>query len=57
MMLRTREIVDEHYNSWSYVARTQAEDALAACDQLNKYHFNLPVDLAVRQFTHIKDAF
>ena len=57
MVLRTREIVDEHYNQWSYVARTGADDALVVCDQLNKFTFRLPVDLAIRQFTHVKDAF
>jgi len=58
MVLRTREIVDEHYESWSYVARTGFEDALALLDaRLGAFAFRLPADLAVRHFRSMRDAF
>ena len=33
------------------------DDALVSLDRLSKLDFTLPVDLAVRPFTNIKDAF
>ena len=33
------------------------DDALVSLDRLSKLHFTLPVDLAVRPFNNIKDAF
>lgn len=57
MVLRTREIVDENYESWSYVAKTGFEDALALIDRLNQFTFQLPADLAVRHFRTMRDAF
>ena len=33
------------------------DDALISLDRLAKYEFNVPVDLAVRPFKNIKDAF
>jgi len=57
MILRTKEIVDEHYASWSYVARTGFDDACGSLEKLNRFTFCLPYDLAVRQFQNIKDAF
>lgn len=33
------------------------EDAFRSLERLNKYNYNLPIDLAVRPFQNIKDAF
>ena len=33
------------------------EDSLRSLEKLTNLHFELPVDLAVRQFQNIKDAF
>lgn len=33
------------------------QDAFHSLDRLTHVHFNLPVDLAVRQFQNMKDAF
>jgi len=33
------------------------QDAFHTLDRLTNYKFDLPVDLAVRQFQNIKDAF
>uniref|UniRef100_A0A914VCF6 RUN domain-containing protein n=2 Tax=Plectus sambesii TaxID=2011161 RepID=A0A914VCF6_9BILA len=57
MVLRTREIVEECYAPWSYVAKTGCEDVYALLEKLQQFDFDLPVDLAVRPFQHIKDAF
>lgn len=36
---------------------TGFQDAFHTLDRLTSYKFDLPVDLAVRQFQNIKDAF
>ncbi|XP_064599758.1 RUN domain-containing protein 1-like [Liolophura sinensis] len=57
LLYRTQSIIDFYYQDWSYAARTGFEDALKTLDKLNAVTFKLPVDLAVRQFSNIKDAF
>lgn len=37
--------------------QTGFQDAFHTLDRLTSYKFDLPVDLAVRQFQNIKDAF
>jgi len=56
-IFRTSAIVEEFYEPWSYVVHTQFEDIFCAMNKLKLVEFNLPVDLAVKQFNHIKDAF
>uniref|UniRef100_A0A915PYP3 RUN domain-containing protein n=1 Tax=Setaria digitata TaxID=48799 RepID=A0A915PYP3_9BILA len=53
----TRQIVEQCFASWSYVARTGCEDTYHLLEHLHKYNFHLPVDLAVRPFHQMKDAF
>ncbi|KAI1719496.1 RUN domain-containing protein [Ditylenchus destructor] len=50
-------IVSKCYHSWSYVCRTGCEDIRPLLERLHDYTFDLPVDLAVRPFEHIKEAF
>lgn len=57
MILRTKEIVDELYFPWSYVAKTGFDDACGALEKLNNLNFNLPTDLAIRPFQNIRDVF
>lgn len=57
IIFRTRQIVEQCYAPWSYVARTGCEDCYELLERLHKYHFDLPVDLAVRPFHQMKDAF
>ncbi|XP_063417130.1 RUN domain-containing protein 1-like isoform X2 [Mytilus trossulus] len=57
LLFRTQSLIDNYYQDWSYVARTGFDDAIKALDSLNKINFRLPVDLAVRPFSNIKDAF
>uniref|UniRef100_A0A915D7U6 RUN domain-containing protein n=1 Tax=Ditylenchus dipsaci TaxID=166011 RepID=A0A915D7U6_9BILA len=44
-------------SSWAYVCRTGCEDIRPLLEKLHEYNFDLPVDLAVRPFEHIKEAF
>ncbi|KAK3770224.1 hypothetical protein RRG08_064334 [Elysia crispata] len=57
LIFRTQSLIDTYYQDWSYVARTGFEDALRSLERLLVINFNLPVDLAVRPFSNIKDAF
>ncbi|XP_050408880.1 RUN domain-containing protein 1 [Patella vulgata] len=57
LLFRTQTLIDLYYQDWSYVARTGFDDALKALDRLNTVEFILPVDIAVRPFSKIRDAF
>jgi len=57
LLFRTQTLIDNYYQDWSYVARTGFDDALKSLERLLVISFNLPVDLAVRPFSNIKDAF
>lgn len=57
LLFRTQSLIDNYYQDWSYVARTGFDDAIKALERLNNINFKLPVDLAVRPFSNIKDAF
>ncbi|XP_015118618.1 RUN domain-containing protein 1 [Diachasma alloeum] len=57
LILQCQYLLENHYMSWSYVVKTGFQDAFHALDRLTTIHFDLPVDLAVRQFQNIKDAF
>ncbi|CAG5121196.1 unnamed protein product, partial [Candidula unifasciata] len=57
LLFRTQMLIDTYYQDWSYVARTGFEDALQSLEKLLVINFNLPVDLAVRPFSSIRDAF
>ncbi|XP_066995426.1 RUN domain-containing protein 1 [Anabrus simplex] len=57
LIFRCQKLVQLYYQSWSYLSRTGFEDTLQCLDQLTVHKFELPVDLAVRQFQNIKDAF
>lgn len=57
LVLRTSSLVEFYYQPWSYVMKTGFDDALQSLDKLAKLNMNLPVDLAVRPFNNIRDAF
>ncbi|VDO36409.1 hypothetical protein V3C99_017729 [Haemonchus contortus] len=57
IIFRTRHVVEMCYNSWSYVARTGCEELYTLLEGLHKYNVDLPVDLALRPFQQMKDAF
>lgn len=57
IILKTRSLIDLYYSSTSYVVNTGFQDTLQSLDRLSEYTFDLPVDLAVKQFQNIKDVF
>ncbi|XP_061717860.1 RUN domain-containing protein 1 [Cydia pomonella] len=57
IILKCRSLVDSYYSSTSYVVNTGFQDALQSLDRLTPHNFDLPVDLAVKQFQNIKDVF
>ncbi|XP_075977058.1 RUN domain-containing protein 1-like [Anticarsia gemmatalis] len=57
IILKSRSLIDAYYSSTSYVVNTGFQDALQSLDRLTPYNFELPVDLAVKQFQNIKDVF
>jgi hypothetical protein len=56
-ILTCGHLIQRHYETWSYVAMTAFEDGLQCLDRLTMFKFDLPVNLAVRRFTSINDAF
>lgn len=57
VIFKNKTIMKVCYSSTSYVANTGFQDSLQSLDRLNAFKFDLPVDLAVRQFQNIKDVF
>ncbi|XP_055301080.1 RUN domain-containing protein 1 isoform X2 [Sitodiplosis mosellana] len=57
LIYQSQELIEQYYTEWSYVAHTGFRDALRTIDRLSHHDFDLPVDLAVRQFQNIKDVF
>ncbi|KAK2174216.1 hypothetical protein NP493_817g01013 [Ridgeia piscesae] len=57
LILRTATLIEFYYQPWSYVIKTGFDDTLITLDSLSRQDFNLPVDLAIRPFQNIKDAF
>lgn len=51
------QVVDACYFSWSYVSRTGCEELYDLLDSLQQYNMNLPVDLALRPFEQMREAF
>lgn len=46
-----------HRNIYNLSLFSGFEDSLFSLEKLNRFQFDLPVDLAVRQLQNIKDAF
>lgn len=57
LLCRSGALIQPHYQPWSYMAHTGFESALDLLGRLSSLHFQLPVDLAVRQLKNIKDSF
>ena len=57
LILRNQNILEHFYAPWSYVVKTGFDDAFKAIERLNLYTFNLPVDVAVKQFQQMNEAF
>ncbi|XP_065072091.1 RUN domain-containing protein 1-like isoform X2 [Rhopilema esculentum] len=48
LVLRCPEMVDKHYERWSFVARTGFDEVLAELEKLADLNFFLPENLAIR---------
>lgn len=57
LIFRTQTLIDNYYQDWSYIARTGFDDGIKSLEKLNAVKFRLPVDLAIRPFSNIRDAF
>lgn len=57
LIYQCRQLVHAYYYPWSYAVHTGFQDALRCLDALTSVRFDLPVDLAIRQFQNIKDVF
>ncbi|KJH42964.1 hypothetical protein DICVIV_11042 [Dictyocaulus viviparus] len=57
IIFRSRHVVEMCYHTWSYVARTGCEELYTLLEDLHTYNVELPVDLALRPFQQMKDAF
>lgn len=57
LLFQCRQLINVHYQPWSYVMKTGFQDSLQSLDALTGHKFDLPVDLAIRQFQNIKDVF
>lgn len=55
LIFQCTELVHQHYSEDSYVSKTGFRDALRTIDRLSQYTFDLPIDLAIRQFQNISD--
>lgn len=57
VIFKNKTIMQICYSPTSYVANTGFQDSLQSLDRLTPFKFDLPIDLAVRQFQNIKDVF
>ncbi|KAM7439161.1 Rab GTPase binding [Porites harrisoni] len=57
LVTKSSSLIEEHYQSWSYVLKTGMSEATEHLERLNEYNFHLPEDLAIRHLTKISDAF
>jgi hypothetical protein len=56
-LLKTTVIIENYYQTWSYIKTTGFDDALKALDQLKVLNPNLPVDKSVRRNKLSKDVY
>ncbi|TRY70760.1 hypothetical protein TCAL_04878 [Tigriopus californicus] len=57
LLFRNQSILETYYQNWSYVAKTGFDDALRLIERLSIYVFDIPVDVAVRHFKDMSEAF
>jgi len=57
VILRNQTILETFYTNWSYVVKSGFDDAFRAIERLSMYVFDLPVDVAVKQFKDMNEAF
>lgn len=57
LILRNQTLLESSYHSWSYTVSTGFDDAFRALERLSIYVFDIPVNVAVRQFQDMSEAF
>ncbi|CAI4223747.1 unnamed protein product [Auanema sp. JU1783] len=57
IIFRTRIVVDQCYHTYSYVARTGCDELNDIFEHLHEYNVSVPVDLALKPFVQMKEAF
>ncbi|CAB4063471.1 unnamed protein product [Lepeophtheirus salmonis] len=57
LIVKNQHILEIFYQPWSYVVKTNFDDAFRSIERLSLYGFNLPVDVAVKQFQDMSEAF
>lgn len=57
LIAKSSSLMEEHYQSWSFVLKTGMDEAVEHLERLHEYNFHLPEDLAIRHLTKINDAF
>ena len=57
LILRNQTILESYYSPWSYVSKTGFDDGFKTLERLNTFVFDLPVDVAIKQFQNMNEAF
>ncbi|XP_047124579.1 RUN domain-containing protein 1 isoform X2 [Hydra vulgaris] len=57
LVIRCPELVDNHYERWSYVIRTGFDEVLTTLEKLSSLTFFLPEDLAIRHLLKSSNEF
>jgi len=57
LILRNQTVIETMYQPWSYTVATGFDDSLKLLERLSMYVFDLPVNIAVRQFEDMAEAF
>ena len=57
LILRNQTILEMYYSPWSYVSKTGFDDSFKAIERLHTFVFNLPVNVAIKQFQNMNEAF
>ena len=57
LILRHQTILETYYSPWSYVSKTGFDDSFRAIERLNAFVFDLQVDVAIKQFQNMNEAF
>jgi len=57
LILRNQTVTETMYQPWSYAVSTGFDDSFKLLERLSMYVFDLPVNIAVRQFEDMDEAF
>merc|ERR1712029_369840 len=57
LILRNQTVLETMYQPWSYAVTTGFDDTFKLLERLSGYVFDIPVDIAVKQFDELEEAF